>query len=53
MHAVCLAKKIIEVVCSGTLAQAAQDYTFELNRASRQPVLGHKNRCDFPNTDIA
>ena len=34
MHAVWLAKKIIELVCSGTLAQAAQDYTLELNRAS-------------------
>lgn len=36
MHAVWLAKKIIELVCSGTLAQAAQDYTLELNRASRE-----------------
>ena len=40
MHAVWLAKKIIELVCSGTLAQAAQDYTLELNRASRE--LGTK-----------
>lgn len=40
MHAVWLAKKIIELVCSGTLAQAAQDYTLELNRASRE--LGPK-----------
>jgi len=31
MHAVWLAKKIIELVCSATLAQAAQDYTHELN----------------------
>jgi hypothetical protein len=36
MHAVWLAKKIIELVCSGTLAQAAQDYTRELNRASQE-----------------
>jgi len=40
MHAVWLAKKIIELVCSGTLAQAAQDYTLELNRASLE--LGPK-----------
>jgi len=37
LHAVWLAKKIIELVCSGTLAQ---DYTLELNRASRE--LGPK-----------
>jgi hypothetical protein len=37
MHPVWLAKKIIELVCSGTLAQ---DYTLELNRASRE--LGPK-----------
>jgi hypothetical protein len=36
MHAVWLAKKIIELVCSGALAQAAQDYTLELNRASQE-----------------
>ena len=36
MHAVWLAKKIIELVCSGTLAQAAQDYTHELNRGSKE-----------------
>ena len=36
MHAAWLAKKIIELVCSGTLAQAAQDYTHELNRASQE-----------------
>jgi hypothetical protein len=36
MHAVWLAKKIIELVCSGTLAQAAQDYTHELNGASKE-----------------
>ena len=41
MHAVWLAKKIIELVCSGTLAQAAQDYTRELNRASQE--LGPHN----------
>ena len=40
MHAVWLAKKIIELVCSGTLVQAAQDYTLELNRASLE--LGPK-----------
>ena len=36
MHAVWLAKKIIELVSSGTLAQAAHDYTRELNRASQE-----------------
>jgi hypothetical protein len=36
MHAVWLAKKIIELVCSGTLAQAAQYYAQELNRASQE-----------------
>jgi hypothetical protein len=36
MHAVWPAKKIIELVCSGTLAEAAQDYTLELKRASRE-----------------
>jgi hypothetical protein len=36
MHAVWPAKKIIELVCSDTLAEAAQDYTLELNRASRE-----------------
>jgi hypothetical protein len=36
MHAVWLAKKIIELVCSGELAQAAQDYTLELNRTSKE-----------------
>ena len=36
MHAVWLAKKIIELVCSGALAQAAQDYTMELNRSSKE-----------------
>jgi hypothetical protein len=36
MHAVWLAKKIIELVCSGALAEAAQDYTLELNRASQE-----------------
>jgi hypothetical protein len=41
MHAVWLAKKIIELVCSGALAQAAQDYTLELNRASQE--LRHRS----------
>jgi len=36
MHAVWLAKKIIELVCSSALAQAAQDYTRELNRSSQE-----------------
>jgi hypothetical protein len=36
MHAAWLAKKVIELVCSGNLAQAAQDYTRELNRASQE-----------------
>ena len=36
MHAVWLAKKIIELVCPGALAQAAQDYTLALNRASQE-----------------
>jgi hypothetical protein len=36
MHAVWLAKKVIELVCSAELAQAAHDYTRELN-------LGTKN----------
>jgi hypothetical protein len=36
MHAVWLAKKIIELVCSGTLAQTAQDYTLALNQASKE-----------------
>jgi hypothetical protein len=36
MHAVWLAKIIIELVCSGTLAQAAHDYTRGLNRASQE-----------------
>lgn len=54
MHAVWLAKKIIELVCSGALAQAAQDYTLELNRASlelrphstsqRSPALSARER---------
>jgi hypothetical protein len=39
MHAVWPAKKIIELVCSGTLAEAAQDYTLELNRASSELSL--------------
>jgi hypothetical protein len=36
MHAVWLAKKIIELVCSGDMAQAAQDYTLALNQANRE-----------------
>jgi hypothetical protein len=36
MHAVWLAKKIIELVCSGGLAQAAQDFTVTLNRACQE-----------------
>ncbi len=36
MHAVWLAKKIIELVCSGALAQAGQDHTRELNGASQE-----------------
>jgi hypothetical protein len=44
MHAVWLAKKIIELVCSGTLAQAAQDYTLELNRASQDLRPGGAGR---------
>ncbi len=36
VHAVWLAKKIIELVCSGPLVQSAQDYTVELNRASQE-----------------
>ena len=31
-----LAKKLIELVCSGSLAQAAQEYTEELDRVSRE-----------------
>ena len=37
LHAVWLAKKMIELVCSAALAQAAQDYTEELARTSREP----------------
>jgi hypothetical protein len=36
LHAVWLAKKIIELVCSGDVAQAAHDYTRELNRRSHE-----------------
>jgi hypothetical protein len=36
MHAVWLAKKIIELVCSATVAQAAQDHTHELNRTGKE-----------------
>lgn len=35
MQAVWLAKKIIEIVCSGALAQAAQNWTLELNGSAR------------------
>ena len=44
MHAVWLTKKIIELVCSGTVAQAAQDYTLELNRASKELRPGGAGR---------
>ena len=44
MHAVWLAKKIIELVCSGTLAQAAQDYTLVLNQASQELGPGGAGR---------
>jgi hypothetical protein len=44
MHAVWLAKKIIELVCSGTVAQAAQDYTLELNWASQELRPGGTGR---------
>jgi hypothetical protein len=36
LHAVWLAKKVIELVCSSELAQAAHDYTQELNHRSRE-----------------
>lgn len=36
MHEGWLAKKIIELVCSGELAQAAQDYIKALNDGSHQ-----------------
>ena len=36
MHTVWLAKKIIELVCSDGLAQAAQEYAQELNRGSQE-----------------
>lgn len=36
MHAVWLAKKIVELVCSGEVAQAAHDYTRELNIGSKE-----------------
>jgi hypothetical protein len=48
MHAVWLAKKIIELVCSGTLTQAAQDYTRELNRASQALRPHSTSRCGSP-----
>ena len=35
MHTVWLTKKVIELVCSATFAQAAQDRTLELNQASK------------------
>jgi len=47
MHAVWLAKKIIELVCSGALAQAAQDYTRGLNHAS-QELRRHKTALRSP-----
>jgi hypothetical protein len=36
MHAVWLAKKVIELVCSAEVAQAAHDYTRELNSGSKE-----------------
>jgi hypothetical protein len=36
MHAVSVAKKIVELAGSGALAQAAQDCTLELNHASQE-----------------
>jgi hypothetical protein len=47
MHAVWLAKKLIELVCSGMLAQAAQDYTLVLNRAS-QEIRSHSTSRPSP-----
>ena len=44
MHAVWLAKKIVELVCSGALAQAAQDFTVALNRTSHELRRGGPNR---------
>lgn len=38
MHAVWLAKKVIELVCSAGAAQAAHDYTGELNSSSSKEV---------------
>lgn len=38
LHAVWLAKKIIELVCSAELAQAAQDYVRELDRVCRELI---------------
>jgi len=52
MHAVWLAKKIIELACSGTLAQAAQDYTLELNRAGRARAR-HRHRVKHRATRCA
>lgn len=44
MHAVWLAKKIIELTCSGGLAQAAQDFTVALNRTSHDLRRGGPER---------
>jgi hypothetical protein len=44
MHAVWLAKKIIELVCSGGLAQAAQEYAQELSRGSQEIARGGPDR---------
>jgi hypothetical protein len=40
MHTLWLAKKVIELVCSGEVAQAAHDYTLELNNGSRKFIGG-------------
>jgi len=40
MHAVWLAKKVIERVCSGEVARAAHDCTRELNYGSKELAVG-------------
>jgi hypothetical protein len=40
VHAVWLAKKVIELVCSGEVARAAHDYRRELNYGSKEFVAG-------------
>jgi hypothetical protein len=47
LHAVWLAKKIIELVCSAELAQAAQDYVRELDRCCRE-FVGNPGAEAFP-----